>query len=138
MKGTTAIGARVLQTAFVLWAVVTILFLLFRLMPGSPLAAYIDPNFTPEQQAELMARFGLDESLWQQYLIYIANLLQGDLGESFFYRQPVAERVIALLPNTLILTFTSLIIAMSLEFWLAPIWRGNEARWSNRSQCRWC
>jgi peptide/nickel transport system permease protein len=111
MKATTAIGARLLQTLFVLWAVVTILFFLFRLMPGSPLAAYIDPNFTPEQQDALMARFGLDKPLWQQYFIYLGNLLQGDLGESFFYRTPVAERVLALLPNTLILTFSSLIVA---------------------------
>lgn len=111
MKAITVIGARLLQTAFVLLAVITILFFMFRLMPGSPLAAYIDPNFTPEQQAELMARFGLDQPLWRQYFIYLGNILQGDLGESFFYRQPVAERVLALLPNTLILTFTSLIVA---------------------------
>ena len=111
MKTATALGSRLIQTLFVLWAVVTILFFLFRLMPGSPLAAYIDPNFTPEQQEELLRRFGLDRPLWQQYFIYLGNLLQGDLGESFFYRTPVAERVFLLLPNTLILTFTSLIVA---------------------------
>lgn len=111
MKAFTAIGARLVQTLFVLWAVVTILFFLFRLMPGSPLSAYIDPNFTPEQQEALMARFGLDKPLWQQYFIYLGNLLQGDLGESFFYRTSVADRIFALLPNTLILTFSSLILA---------------------------
>lgn len=111
MKAFSAIGARVAQMLFVLWAVVTILFFLFRLMPGSPLAAYIDPNFTPEQQEALMARFGLDKPLWQQYFIYLGNLLQGDLGESFFYRTSVADRILELLPNTLILTFTSLILA---------------------------
>lgn len=111
MKATTAIGGRLLQTLFVLWAVVTILFFLFRLMPGSPLAAYIDPNFTPEQQEALMARFGLDKPMWQQYLIYLGNLLRGDLGESFFYRTSVADRVLELLPNTLILTFSSLLVA---------------------------
>lgn len=111
MKAITAIGSRLLQTLFVLWAVVTILFLMFRLMPGNPMAAYIDPNFTPEQQDALMARFGLDRPLWEQYFIYLGNLLQGDLGESFFYRTPVTERILALLPNTLILTFSSLIVA---------------------------
>jgi peptide/nickel transport system permease protein len=129
VKVTTAIGGRLLQTLFVLWAVVTILFFLFRLMPGSPLAAYIDPNFTPEQQEALMARFGLDRPLWQQYFIYLGNLLQGDLGESFFYRTPVAERVLALLPNTLILTFSSLIVAYAFGVlvgaWLA--WKRGSA-----------
>ena len=117
------IGARLLQLAFVLWAVATILFLIFRLMPGNPLAAYIDPTFTEAQQVELMARFGLDRPLWQQYFIYLWNLLQGDLGESFFYREPVGERVLALLPNTLILTFSSLIVAYAFGIlvgaWLA-------------------
>lgn len=103
--------SRTLQLALVLWAVVTILFLLFRLMPGNPMAAYIDPTFTEEQQTALMARFGLDKPLWEQYFIYLGNLLQGDLGESFYYREPVADRILDLLPNTLILTFSSLIIA---------------------------
>ena len=111
MKLALSIGSRLLQTLFVLWAVVTILFLMFRLMPGNPMAAYIDPNFTPEQQEALMARFGLDRPLWEQYFIYLGNLLQGDLGTSFFYRQPVMDRLLILLPNTLVLTFTSLIVA---------------------------
>lgn len=111
MSSLRAVVGRLAQLTFVLWAVATILFLLFRLMPGNPLAAYIDPTFTEEQQAALMARFGLDKPLWEQYFIYLGNLLQGDLGDSFFYREPVGERVLSLLPNTLALTFTSLIIA---------------------------
>lgn len=106
-----------------LWAVATILFLMFRLMPSNPLAAYIDPTFTIEQQAALMAKFGLDRPLWEQYFIYLWNLLHGELGDSFFYRQPVGSRVLELLPNTLILTFSSLIIAYTFGIivgaWLA-------------------
>ena len=105
------LGGRLAQLVFVLWAVATILFLMFRLMPGNPLAAYIDPTFTEEQQAILMAKFGLDRPLFEQYLIYLWNLLQGEFGESFFYREPVFDRVLALLPNTLVLTFSSLIVA---------------------------
>lgn len=121
MLGLKEIGARLLQLVFVLWAVATILFLIFRLMPGNPLVAYIDPNFTLDQQRILMERFGLDRPLWQQYLIYLGNLLQGELGESFYYREPVAQRVLALLPNTLVLTFTSLVIAYAFGI-LAGAW----------------
>ena len=117
--------ARTGQLALVLWAVVTILFLMFRLMPGNPLAAYIDPTFTLEQQEQLIRQFGLDQPLWRQYLTYLGNLLQGELGQSFRYREPVAERIFALLPNTLILTFSSLIVAYAFGIlagaWLA--WR---------------
>jgi peptide/nickel transport system permease protein len=123
MLGLRQIGGRIAQLVFVLWAVVTILFLMFRLMPGNPLAAYIDPTFTEEQQLALMARFGLDRPLWEQYFIYLGNLLQGDLGDSFFYRQPVFDRIIELLPNTLVLTFSSLIVAYAFGMiagaWLA-------------------
>lgn len=69
---------------FVLWTVATLLFFMFRLMPGNPLVAYIDPTFTAEQQEALLQRFGLDKPLYQQYFIYIGNLLRGDLGDSFF------------------------------------------------------
>lgn len=58
-----------------------------------------------------MAKFGLDKPLWEQYFIYLWNLFHGELGDSFFYRQPVGQRVLELLPNTLILTFSSLIVA---------------------------
>jgi peptide/nickel transport system permease protein len=119
------IGGRLLHLLFVLWAVATILFLMFRLMPGNPLAAYIDPTFTEEQQRILIERFGLDRPLAEQYLVYLANLLQGDLGDSFRYRAPVGERILALLPNTLVLTFSSLILAYAVGIlagaWLA--WR---------------
>jgi peptide/nickel transport system permease protein len=111
MSHLKAAASRTFQLVLVLWAVVTILFLMFRLMPGNPLAAYIDPTFTIEQQEALMAQFGLDRPLWEQYFIYLANLLQGELGQSFRYREPVAERILVLLPNTLVLTFSSLIIA---------------------------
>lgn len=129
MLGLKQIGGRLAQLVFVLWAVATILFLMFRLMPGNPLAAYIDPTFTEEQQAILMAKFGLDRPLWEQYFIYLWNLVQGELGDSFFNRQPVFERVLSLLPNTLILTFSSLIIAYAFGIvtgsWLA--WRRGSA-----------
>ena len=107
----TYLGGRLLQSLLVLWVIVTILFLLFRLAPGNPLTAYIDTTFTAEQQAQLMARFGLDRPLHEQYVIYLGNLIRGDLGDSFRYGSTVVDAVLEVLPNTLYLTFTSLIIA---------------------------
>jgi len=80
-------------------------------MPGNPMAAYIDPTFTQEQQEILMQQFGLDKSLWQQYLIYVYNLFQGKLGDSFFFRAPVVEIILKVLPNTIYLMLGSLILA---------------------------
>jgi len=103
--------SRLAQMVLTLWIIATILFFIFRLMPGNPLAAYIDPTFTKEQQDILMAQFGLDKPLWMQYLIYLSNLLQGELGESFKFRAPVMEVIWNVLPNTLYLMLSSLIIA---------------------------
>lgn len=105
------IGSRLAQTLFVLWAVATILFLIFRLMPGNPLAAFLDPNFTVEQQETLLQDWGLDQPMWIQYLVYLKNLTTGNLGTSFFYKQPVSEVLGAVLANTLWLTFVGLLIA---------------------------
>jgi peptide/nickel transport system permease protein len=105
------VARRLLRMLLVLWAVATILFLIFRLMPGNPLAAFLDPNFTAEQQAGLMKEFGLDQPLWMQYLIFLKNLATGNLGASFFYKQPVSKVLRQVLPNTLWLTGFSLIVA---------------------------
>ena len=102
---------RFLHMVFVLWAVATILFFMFRLMPGSPLAAFIDNTLTEEQQLALIRQFGLDQPLYLQYWKFLVNLAQGDLGQSFFFKKPVTEVVFAVLPNTILLTLTSLVIA---------------------------
>jgi peptide/nickel transport system permease protein len=96
---------------FVLWAVATILFFMFRTMPGTPLAAFIDNTTTIEQQEALIRQFGLDKTLGEQYWLFLTNLMQGDLGQSFFFKKPVVEVVMEVFPNSVILTLSSLIIA---------------------------
>lgn len=105
------LGSRLLQSLLVLWVVVTLLFLLFRLAPGNPLVAYIDTTFSAEQEEALLRKFGLDKPLPVQYGIYLGNLFRGEFGDSFFQRKPVNEVIMEVLPNTLYLTFTALIIA---------------------------
>jgi len=105
------IGGRLLQSLVVLWVIATILFLLFRLAPGDPTVAFIDPTFSEEQEQALRARFGLDKSLSEQYVIYLWNLVQGDLGDSFFRGATVSEMIIEALPNTLYLSFVALFLA---------------------------
>src|SRR5689334_4687313 len=102
---------RFAHNALALLAVTTILFFMFRLMPGTPLAAYINENLSAEQQQQLLESFGLDKPLWQQYFIYLGNLARGEFGLSFFQRRPVMDLLLEVLPNSLILTLTSVIIA---------------------------
>lgn len=96
---------------FVLWAIASILFLMFRLLPGDPTLAYIDPSFTEDQRQLILHQFGLDQPLSQQYLLFMGNLLHGELGLSFRQRLPVLDLVLSTLPNTLLLTVTALVVA---------------------------
>ena len=115
------IAERFLHNALALLAVTTILFLMFRLMPGTPLAAFINDNLNEDQQQAMLQQFGLDKPMWQQYLIYLANLAQGQMGLSFFQRRPVTDILLEVLPNSLILTLSSLIVAYAFGV-LAGAW----------------
>jgi peptide/nickel transport system permease protein len=95
----------------VLWAVASLTFVLFRLMPGDPTLNFLSPTFNEETRAALMKSFGLDLPLWQQYLVYFGQLLRGDFGRSFLQNQPVARILWDALPNTVILTLVSLCLA---------------------------
>lgn len=105
------IATRLVHSLFVLLAVVTLMFLMFRLMPGDPMAAYISETLSEESRQSIRAQFGLDRPLWQQYLIYLANLCRGELGMSFFLKEPVWNVVMTALPNTLALTVSALVLA---------------------------
>jgi peptide/nickel transport system permease protein len=93
----------------VLWVIVTILFLIFRLMPGNPLVAFIDPTFTEEQEAAVRRQFGLDQPIYVQYGLYLRNVVTGNLGTSFFQKEPVFDVLMDVFPNTLLLTGVSLL-----------------------------
>ena len=90
-------------------------------MPGNPMAAYINEQLGEEDQKLIMAQFGLDRPLYEQYVIYLANLAQGNLGVSFFRREPVWNVILSALPNTLILTTTGLLLAYAFGI-LAGAW----------------
>src|SRR3989442_14053121 len=102
---------RLLQMVVVLWVVATLLFLIFRLMPGNPLVAYIDTNFTAEMQQVLLRQFGLDRPLHVQYVIFLGNLVRGEFGRSFFSREPVGQVMWQVLANELVLTPSGLMLA---------------------------
>jgi peptide/nickel transport system permease protein len=84
---------------------------MFRLMPGDPTLNYIEPTMTEEARQSMLQSFGLDRPLHEQYVIYLINLLRGQLGDSFLQGRPVAGIVIEALPNTVLLTLTALVLA---------------------------
>ncbi|GAB4538875.1 MAG: ABC transporter permease [Anaerolineae bacterium] len=102
---------RVLQIIPLLLLTSVIIFLLVRLAPGGPLAAAErNPNVTPEQLALLRHKYGLDQPLYVQYVKWVGQLLQGNLGESIKMHRPVGELIMERLPNTLLLVGLSFLV----------------------------
>jgi peptide/nickel transport system permease protein len=60
------------------------MFVLFRMMPGDPTTFMLDPRMTPEHKAIIRAQFGLDKPVWQQYFLYLRNIVTGEFGRSFY------------------------------------------------------
>jgi dipeptide transport system permease protein len=99
----TFIGITVLSFAFI------------RLLPGDPVTLLAgERGVTPERHAELMKLFGFDKPAWEQYLYYVGDILQGDLGNSLVTRQPVLQEFFTLFPATIELSFCAIVFAIVL------------------------
>ena len=87
-----------------------IVFLIMALIPGDPAIAILGAFATPENVAKVNAQLGLDRPLWEQYLIWVTNLLHGDFGRSYILNRPVLDEVLDRFGATLILSGTSLVV----------------------------
>ncbi|MBN7785190.1 ABC transporter permease [Ponticoccus gilvus] len=101
---------RLLQSVVVIFAVTTIMFLMFRIVPSDPTAMMVERGMSEEARQALLERWGLTGSLWDQYLHYMGNLLVGDFGNSFFYRQPVWDVILPRIYNTLWIAVPGLLL----------------------------
>jgi dipeptide transport system permease protein len=88
-------------------------FLLIRLIPGDPIELMVgERGIDPERHAMLLKQFGFDRPVWEQYLGYLGNLLQGDLGKSIVTKQPVLSEFMTLFPATIELSVSAMIFAV--------------------------
>ncbi|NAZ13588.1 MAG: ABC transporter permease subunit [Desulfurococcales archaeon] len=117
---------RFLGAIIAVFAILTINFFIFRILPGNPIELlFRNPRLTDEQIRALEAQFGLDKPLIDQYFIYLINVFQGNLGLSFFYRQPVTSVLMPRMINSLILVLPSTLaaIALGIVAGLISAWR---------------
>lgn len=111
-------GRQLAAYAVTLFVLVSLAFLIPRVMPGDPLLALIDPAAPAYLQdsslrEELAEYYGLDQPLLTQYGQYLEGLVRRDLGTSIRYNRPVAELVAARLPWTLLLIGTAMALAIA-------------------------
>lgn len=122
------IGQRVLFALVTIFVAVSLNFVLFRVLPGDAVHSLARvPNASPELVEVLTRDFGLDRPLPEQYVAYMRELFQGNMGVSFVNKQPVWDNLQVMLGNTLLLALTGTILGILLGIATgvaAAWWRG--------------
>ncbi len=103
---------RLLAAIPTLWAVLTLVFLLVRIVPGDPAIAILGDRATPDAVAALQAKLGLDRPVWEQYLAFMAQSARGDFGVSMVTNRPILTDVGAVIPHTIDLTLAAMLIGV--------------------------
>ncbi|MBK8046762.1 MAG: ABC transporter permease [Anaerolineales bacterium] len=103
---------RILGLLFVLFGVTIMTFALAQLVPADPVAAALGSNARDDQIEAYRKQLGLDQPAPVRYVIYMKNLLQGDLGASIRTRRPVMDDLIDYLPATIELSLAAMTIAL--------------------------
>src|SRR5215207_6368704 len=108
------ITRRLLMVPPALFGVSIVIFVLLNVLPGDPLAGLLAPDATQADREELAKRMGLADPLPVQYVTWLGNVLQGDLGWSFSRRRPIVELIGTAFLNTVILAAASALIGLTL------------------------
>jgi len=110
-----------------LFAVATILFVIFRMLPGDPTLQVISPAMDEAVQTRMKEAFGLNDPMWKQYLIYLKNLVTLEWGRSFVSAQRVTDILAYRFWNTLLLMAAgmSLTLVLGIGLGIVMAWRRN-------------
>lgn len=103
---------KIFQSIITILIVLTISFVLFRVMPGDPTSMFVKNGIDPKVAAQIKSNYGLNLPIYQQYFVYIKNALMGDFGTSFSFKKPVMEVIGDRMPNTLLLAFCAQTVAI--------------------------
>ena len=129
----TYVLRRLLATIPVMLIVAVFVFLMLRLTPSDPAAIIAGDNANTEQVAEIRRRLGLDQPILTQFVIWMGKTLQGDFGESFFFKKQVAELIVDRLEPTLSLAFFTLLLAISIAIPLGVVAAYRHGGWLDRA-----
>jgi peptide/nickel transport system permease protein len=112
---------RVLLAIPLVLGIATILFFVINLAPGDPTQFMISPNMRAEVREQMRANFGLDQPLPVRYAKWLGSLMVGDFGYSYSHSRPVIEVIGDILPNTLLLSTSALLVAFAAGILLGVI-----------------
>ena len=105
---------RLATSLIVLFLMITFVFILLRISPGDPAQKFVSPELSTELADKVRESFNLNSSIFDQYKSFLFNLLKGDLGISYNYREPVFKVIMQYLPFTIIFSLISFFIQIGL------------------------
>jgi ABC-type dipeptide/oligopeptide/nickel transport system permease component len=121
------LARRLVLTVPVLLGVATLVFSLIHLIPGDPARAMLGEAASEDDVTQLRTRLGLDRPLVEQYGVFLAGLVKGDLGRSLRTGQPVTAQILERMPATAELAAAAMLVAVVVAIplgILAAVWRG--------------
>ncbi len=107
------IRRRLLQSIVVIFGVSVLVFFLLRLAPGDPATMLLAESASPEQLEAVREKWGLNDPIIVQYMVFLSHALQGDLGDSLFFKEPALEVLLERMPATLQLSAAALLFSLS-------------------------
>lgn len=121
---------RILTSIITIWAVITIVFFLVRIMPGGP---FEGEKITAEMKEVLNEKYGLDKPMSEQYILYMKNLLQGDFGQSMKFKgRQVIDTIKSGFPKSAKIGAVSIITSLIIGILLGIISALNSNKWPDR------
>ncbi len=128
---------RLLQLLPVLLIASTGIWAMIYAVPGSPVAAMVGENATPEQVQEVTVRLGLDRPVHVQYVAWLGNAVRGDFGLSIQNREPVRDLIAQRIPATLQLGLVATLVGLLLGIPVAVVSALKPGSWIDRMLSGW-
>ncbi|MGH6895355.1 MAG: ABC transporter permease [Geminicoccaceae bacterium] len=113
---------RLMQAALVIFVMSLLVFFGVHVI-GNPVDILINPMFTQEEYERAVQALGLDRPIHEQYVVFLGNALQGEMGDSFVFGQPALQLILQRLPATLELALAALLLAIVVGLPLG-VWAG--------------
>lgn len=115
------LGGRLAQLVPVAVGITIVTFFLIRLIPGDPAVVILGSHYTPQAAAALRKAMGLNRPVWDQYLLFMNNLVHANLGDSLYYNSPVTDLIVQRFVPTLFLVVYAAAMAALISIPLAVL-----------------
>ena len=118
--------------AFVLLGVTVVIFGMVRILPGDPAFLILGDRATDKNAAELRESLGLNRPIPEQYWLFVSGLVQGNMGQSLLYRQPVSDLVLSRVPISLSLAGYAMVLAAVVTLTFGILAAVTKGRWPDQ------